>query len=257
MPYLKKRLGQHHLRQGDICRPLVEFLRGAGHLVVEIGPGGGVLTRQLLGSGAHVIGVEFDMSWAASLHERVPDKHLGIVVCDALQAEWSRLPVGTLMAGNLPFGISTRLIDMTLQQGERIPRAGFLIQKEVADRLLAVPGQKSYGGLTVLTAARSKVSLLGRVAAGSFQPPPKVDAAFIGLEPYPPAISPADWADFVSTVHLAFSQRRKQIRNVLASRWSHDLVDDVLDRANLTPTSRAEELDLGDFVRLFEAYKEQ
>ena len=257
MPYLKKRLGQHHLKQGDICRPLVEFLHGSGSLVVEIGPGGGVLTQQLLADGAQVIGLEFDMSWAVTLRSRVPDKHLGLVVCDALQFDWSRLPVGTLLAGNLPFGISTRLIDMTLRQGRSIPRAGFMIQKEVADRLLAAPGQKSYGGLTVLTAARSTVSSLGRVAAGSFHPPPKVDAAFIGLETISPVVSPDEWEEFESTVHLAFSQRRKQIRNVLASRWSHRLVDNVLDRAEMIPTRRAEELSLEDFVRLFHAYKKQ
>jgi 16S rRNA (adenine1518-N6/adenine1519-N6)-dimethyltransferase len=244
------------LRQGDLCEPLIEFLAPRGRSVVEIGPGGGVLTGELLAAGASVIAVELDLAWAFEMTRRLSDRRFDLVVGDALDLGWSRVPEGTLAAGNLPFGISTRLIDLVLGYPSRIPKAGFMVQKEVADRLLAQPGDKAYGALSVLTSARASVSFLGRVAAGSFSPPPRVEGAFVGLETREPIIEFAAWSEFASTVYLAFSQRRKQLRNVLASRWGRGPTDRVLDQADVRATSRAEELGLDDFVRLYRSLQE-
>ena len=251
MPSLRKRFGQHHLRQGDLCEPLIVFLAPRGRPVIEIGPGGGVLTGALLAAGASVIAIELDLAWAFELIRRMSDRRFDMVVGDALDFAWSRVPKGTLVAGNLPFGISTRLIDVVLGYPSRIPKAGFMVQKEVADRLLAQPGDKAYGALSVLTSARASVSFLGRVARGSFSPPPKVEGAFIGLETREPAVESVAWSKFAATVHLAFSQRRKQLRNVLASRWGRGLTDRVLEQADVRARSRAEELGLDDFIRLY------
>ena len=255
MPYLKKRLGQHHLKQGHLCAPLIDFLAPCDRTVIEIGPGGGVLTDQLLAAGARVIAIELDASWAMELTHRLTDREFDLVVGDALDISWARVPVGTLAAGNLPFGVSTRVIDCVLRQPDRIAKAGFMVQKEVADRLLAKPGDKAYGALSVLTSARSKVTFLGRVLQGSFDPPPKVEGAFVGFEVKEPEVGSALWSQFVSTVHLAFSQRRKQLRNTLASRWGRGLTDEVLEMSIVLPSSRAEELKIDDFVRLFRSYR--
>ena len=256
MPYLKKHLGQHHLRLGHLCGPLIDFLAPCGRTVIEIGPGGGVLTDQLLAAGARVIAIELDTSWAIEMTQRLTDREFDLVVGDALDISWSRVPAGTLAAGNLPFGVSTRVIDRVLGQPSRIPRAGFMVQKEVADRLLAGPDDKAYGALSVLTSARSTVTFLGRVLPGSFDPPPKVEGAFVGFELKEPEVGSTLWSQFASTVHLAFSQRRKQLRNVLASRWGRDLTDEVLEKARVIPSSRAEELKIDDFVRVFRRYQD-
>ena len=219
--------------------------------MIEIGPGGGVLTRELLRSGARVIAVELDRDWAFETARRLDAEGLQLIVGDAQDLGWSRLEAGTLVAGNLPFAIATRLIDRVLAHGDRIPRAGFMVQSEVADRLLATPGRKAYGALTVLTAARANASLLSRIAPGSFVPRPEVGAAFVGLELKMPVVGVDAWRDFESLVYLAFSQRRKQLRNGLASRWGRRRADEVLERAALPADCRAEQLSLDQFLRLF------
>jgi 16S rRNA (adenine1518-N6/adenine1519-N6)-dimethyltransferase len=256
MPYLKKHLGQHHLKQGHLCGPLIDFLAPRDRTVIEVGPGGGVLTDQLLAAGARVIAIELDTSWAIEMMQRLADREFDLVVGDALELRWSGVPAGTLAAGNLPFGVSTRVIDCVLSQPSRIPKAGFMVQKEVADRLRAGPGDKAYGALSVLTSARSTVTFLGRVMPGSFEPPPKVEGAYVGFEIKEPEVGATPWSQFALTVHLAFSQRRKQLRNVLASRWGRDLTDEVLERARVTPSSRAEELEIADFVGIFRRYQD-
>jgi len=251
LPRYRKRLGQHHLTQGHLCAPLIDFLQPQGRTVVEIGPGGGVLTEQLLNAGARVLAVELDLAWVSVTKRRLPTRDLCLIVADALDLDWSRFPEGTLVAGNLPFAIATRLIDRILDQADTIPKAGFMLQKEVADRVLAVPREKAYGALTITTTARAIPSLLSRIAAGSFYPRPEVGASFVGFETRRPAVGWDAWPEFVELVQLAFSQRRKQLRNVLAGTLEKRLATEALSRASLSPSCRAEELSGDDFIRLY------
>ena len=254
---LRKRFGQHHLLRGEICAPLVDFLQPAGQRVVEIGPGGGVLTRRLVSAGAYVLAWEIDIPWAAKLSGQLDTTSASIVIGDATEIDWSRFPTATLVAGNLPFNVGTVLIERLLPHWQRVPRAAFLVQKEVADRLLARPGNKDYGALSVLTAARAKVSNLGRVRRGSFRPPPKVDAAFVGLELTEPLLIEKEMTRFTLTVRLAFARRRKQLCNALAAGWGRDVAVAVLAGAGIEPRRRAEELSLGDFLALHAVYIQQ
>jgi 16S rRNA (adenine1518-N6/adenine1519-N6)-dimethyltransferase len=257
-PRLKKKLGQHHLRQGDLCRPLVEFLLPADARVVEIGPGGGVLTRELLAAGAAaVVAWEYDLDWAFALRSRSEEDRLSLVVADALDLAWDRCPAPTLVAGNLPYGIGTALIERLLARAgpESIPRAAFLVQLEVAERLLAVPGSPAYGSLSVLTAARSESRLLARVSKGSFRPPPKVDGAFVGLTLKAPPVPREEMADLAATIRLAFAYRRKTLHNSLAADWGPVLATAVCEEVGLGHNTRAQELALADFVRLYQAYR--
>jgi 16S rRNA (adenine1518-N6/adenine1519-N6)-dimethyltransferase len=249
-PRLKKALGQHHLMEGALCRPLVEFLAAAGHRVLEVGPGGGVLTAELLASGARVVGWELDPDWAAELRRRVSDPRLTLVIGDALEIAWDRLPAPTLVAGNLPYSVATAIIEDVLPHNARIPRAAFLVQREVADRIVAAPGSEAYGSFSVLVAAYARPRILGRVKPGSFRPPPKVESAFVGLELQPPPLPESEMPDFIALVRRAFAQRRKTLRNALAAAWGRARAEAVLSEAGIPPRARAEELGLGEFLRI-------
>jgi len=253
-PRLKKRYGQHHLRGGELCRPLVDYLRPAGWPVVEIGPGGGVLTGELLSAGARVLACEVDLEWAFHLRRRLPS--VTVAAVDALHLHWRRLPGRWLVAGNLPFNVATRLIERLLPHAATVPRAAFMVQKEVAERLLARPGDPAYGSLSVVAAAQAELTHLGTVAPGSFRPPPKVAAAFVGFELRPPPVAPEELPAFVRLVRLAFARRRKTLRNSLASGLGREGAERLLEAVGLDSRCRAESLPVATFVALFEAARE-
>jgi 16S rRNA (adenine1518-N6/adenine1519-N6)-dimethyltransferase len=277
-PRLKKALGQHHLVSGALCRPLIDFLQpGGGQRVVEVGPGGGVLTGELLAAGARVLAWEVDLEWAAELRRRLgagtgrggsggrggargsggkggaggAGGALAIVVEDALDLPWGRLPAPTLAAGNLPYNIATALLAALLPHHRRVPRAAFLVQREVAERLLARPGEAAYGSLSVLVAAYARAVPLGRVRRGSFRPPPKVEGANVGFELRAPPLPEEEMPAFLATVRLAFAQRRKTLRNALAAGWGRERAAAVLAGMGLAEDVRAERLGLEELLALY------
>jgi 16S rRNA (adenine1518-N6/adenine1519-N6)-dimethyltransferase len=249
-PRLRKALGQHHLRRGAGCLPAIEFLRPRDRTVVEIGPGGGVLTRELLNAGARVLGWELDYAWAIELRRRFESDRLGIVAGDALDLPWERLSAGTLVAGNLPYAVATPILERWLLRGPALPRAVFLLQDEVAQRLVAEPGTRAYGFLTVTTAALANVSVLSRLPPGSFRPAPKVHGAFVGIERRAPVVALERMESFRSTVAQAFAHRRKTIANSLAATRGRAAAQAALANARIDPTRRAETLTLAEFVAL-------
>jgi 16S rRNA (adenine1518-N6/adenine1519-N6)-dimethyltransferase len=249
-PPLRKALGQHHLRHSAGCRPVVDFLRPRDRTVVEIGPGGGVLTGELLAAGARVLGWELDCAWAIELRRRFESERLRVVAGDALELPWERLPAGTLVAGNLPYAVATPILERWLLRGAALPRAAFLVQDEVAQRLAADPGTRAYGFLTVTTAALAQVKVLARLPPGSFRPAPKVHGAFVGIERRAPAVGLERMESFRSTVAHSFAHRRKTIANSLAMTRSRADAYEALDVARIDPTRRAETLTLAEFVAL-------
>ena len=255
-PRLRKSLGQHHLRHGAGCRPAIEFLDPRDRTVVEIGPGGGALTRALVDAGASVLGWELDLAWAAELRRRFKGEPLRIIAGDALELPWDRLAPDTLVAGNLPYAVATPIVERYLLRGTALPRAVFLVQDEVARRWVAVPGTRAYGFLTVTTAALASVSVLARLPPGSFRPAPKVHGAFVGIERRAPAVAPERMQRFRATVANAFAHRRKTIANSLAMTRGRDATLAALDAAGIDPTRRAETLTLDEFVVLDQALGE-
>jgi 16S rRNA (adenine1518-N6/adenine1519-N6)-dimethyltransferase len=279
-PRLDKALGQHHLVSGSLCRPLIEFLQPGGQRVVEVGPGGGVLTAELLAAGARVLAWEVDLAWAVELRRRwrrwQPSERSErsgrsgpwgiagpagrgsgeapvIVVEDALDLPWGRLPPPTLVAGNLPYNIATALLGALLPHHLQVPRAAFLVQREVAERLLADPGDPAYGSFSVLVAAYARAVPLGRVRRGSFRPPPRVEGAYVGFELRPPPLPEDEMPAFLATVRLAFGQRRKTLRNALAAGWGRERAAAVLAALGLPDDARAERLGLPELLALHRA----
>lgn len=257
-PPLRRSFGQHHLRDGATCAPLVDFLAlGQGATVVEIGAGGGVLTRELLARGARVVAVELDLAWASELARRLRDgERPRIVVADALDLDWSRLPAGWRVAGNLPYNVGTAIVERLLRGAPAGTRAGFLLQREVVDRMVARPGEPAYAALSLLVATRAKATRLGVVRPGAFVPPPKVDSAFVGLESVAPPLPAPELAELERLIAVAFGQRRKSLRNALAAGYGRPAADAALAGAGIAPGRRAEELDLAAFLALRRAFGE-
>lgn len=212
------------------------------------------MTGELQAAGAEVVALEVDPEWAFALRAALAGP-VATVVADALVFPWHRLPAGTQVAGNLPYNIATPLIERILQHSDRIPKAAFLVQKEVAQRLIAQAGDKPYGLLSVLTAARAEVRMLGTVKPGSFRPPPKVDSAFVGLTLHAPPLPEAEMPAFVKTVQAAFAQRRKTLQNNLTRVWPKASVLAALEEAALDPVRRAETLMLAEFLALHRAIR--
>ena len=254
-PTYDKRHGQHHLARPELCRPAVEFLRPEGATVVEVGPGGGALTGELLAAGARVLACEIDARWAFELRARLRvggPQPLALAIADALDLRWDRLPPGSLVAGNLPYNIATALVLRVLRHPGRIARAAFLVQLEVAGRLTAGPGDGDYGSLSVIAATRADVRRLGAVKRASFVPPPRVDGAFVGFTLREPTLPERELRAFERFVRLAFALRRKTLRNSLATGWGRAAAERLLTAAGLDGRVRAESLSPQELLSLYQ-----
>ena len=253
----RQRLGQHFLSDPSLLRKIADALDPApDDVVLEIGPGKGSLTEQLLGRGVRVIAIEKDRRLADELEkwsaERGTDR-LTVVTGDALEIDWQTFAVARFkIIGNIPYNITTPLIEkaLTPPYPERVV---FLMQTEVAERLAARPGSKAYGGLSVGVQAQARVERLFGVRAGAFQPPPRVASAVVRLTPLAePLVPPADVPAFRRFVTACFSRRRKQLRNVLVGALAQPaaVVTAGLEALGLDPAARPETLAPADFVRL-------
>ena len=234
-----RRLGQHFLSDPRILGRIVDALDPVpGETVLEIGPGKGSLTAALLARGLNVVAIEKDRVLAAGLVRA----NLQVLQGDALRLEWPRVPK---IVGNIPYYITSPLIDKALTPP--LPeRVVFLVQAEVADRLSASPGTKTYGALSIGVQAVCRVEKLFTVAPGSFKPPPKVRSAVVRLTPLAqPLVRPEEITPFRVFVTACFSQRRKQLKNAVPGVSANQL-----EELGIDPTLRPERLTPEAFVRL-------
>lgn len=254
MTYAKKRFGQHFLTDPRILGRIAEALEApAGARVLEIGPGRGALTGALLERGLAVTAIEKDADLWDDLRQRFPAVQL--IGGDALDLDWHQLAPGALVIGNIPYNVTSPLIDKALQP-PRPARIVYLVQKEVAIRLAAAPGSGEYGALSVGVQAVARVERLFTVAAGAFSPPPKVDSAVVRLVPLAtPLMADADVAAFRSLVVGLFGFRRKTLLRGLRelTGWAPDRAAAVLAAATQDGSLRPETLTPHDFARLFDS----
>ena len=241
----RQKLGQHFLiRESFLNRIAAAACPQPQDLAIEIGPGRGALTRKLLECARRVIAIEIDPFLAAHLRSRFAgDDRLEVVEADVLATDltqWGRAPV----AGNLPYYITSPILDRVLAAPP--PRAVFLVQKEVADRLCARPGSRDYGYLTVRTALAASARTLFDVPPAAFHPPPRVDSAVVLLEPHAPPAGLTDPPAFLRFLAQCFRYKRKTLRNNLAGLYGKPLL------ATLPECSqRAEQLSLDDLLRIW------
>ena len=248
----RKRFGQNFLHDPGIISKIVQVIDPdkSDHLV-EIGPGQGAITAELLPLAARLDAIELDRDLVSLLEKKfAQNAHFALHSCDALKFDFCQLldsgpPLR--IVGNLPYNISTPLLFHLLESADCISDMHFMLQKEVVDRMAATPGNKIYGRLSVALQVQCQVTHLFDIGPGAFNPPPKVNSAFVRLTPPKnPLVSGANKPLFEKIITQAFSQRRKTLRNTLKKLVNPD----VFRHANIDPALRAEQLSPEEFVQL-------
>ena len=251
----KKSLGQHWLHDEAILAAIADCAEvRRGDTVLEVGPGLGTLTRELLSRGASVTAVEFDEKLAANLSKESLD-NLEVVNEDILQFDLSQLELGYKVVANIPYYLTSNLIRVLSESNNPFSQAAILIQKEVAERVVAKPGQMSL--LSVSAQFYCEVSLGPVVPADMFTPPPKVDSQVLVLKYRgQPLFENVDTKHFFRIVKAGFSQKRKTLQNSLSGgrAISQDDAKALLDKADVPATQRAQALSLEDWYKLYLAF---
>ena len=244
----RKRFGQNFLADPHyVARILDAVAPTIGDNLVEIGPGLGALTGALVERAGRIAAIEIDRDLAARLRERYAADRLALYETDALRFDFALLGAALRVVGNLPYNISSPLLFHLASFESQLRDIHVMLQREVVARMTADPGTADYGRLTVMLRAKFRIVRLFVVPGGAFRPAPKVESALARLLPLhedKPAI--ADEALFARVVAAAFSQRRKTLRNALASLASAS----TLEAAGIDPGARGETLAVADFVGL-------
>ena len=252
----KKSLGQNFLLDLNLTAKIARLAGDLeGYDVLEVGPGPGGLTRGLLASGARrVVALEKDPRCIPALNEiaEVYPGQLDIFNADALNFDIrSHLTVPIRIVANLPYNVGTELLIRWLTPKDWPPfwnTLTLMFQKEVAERIIATPGSKSYGRLAILAQWKSNPKIMMELPPEAFTPPPKVHSAVVHFDALPEPRFPAPAGLLTSTVAMAFNQRRKMLRSSLKSASPN--IENVLRDAGLEPTARAEEISLEGFCAL-------
>ncbi|MEW6128422.1 MAG: 16S rRNA (adenine(1518)-N(6)/adenine(1519)-N(6))-dimethyltransferase RsmA [Acidobacteriota bacterium] len=272
----KKSLGQNFLVDAGISQRIVEQVGATRRdIIIEIGPGEGAITGLLLKTCGYLVAVEIDQRFIQILQSQFRGERFKLVAADALKIAWQQLISeaidewkklnadekdfpGVRVVANLPYYISTPILERLLNLGNEISDLTLMLQEEVVDRITATPGNKEYGYLTVFVEYHAEATKLFRVSPQSFRPVPGVWSALLHLKiRKQPPVEVQDNARFFALIRAAFAHRRKTILNNLKSAAStlhfHSEILSALKEADIEPQRRAETLSLKDFERLYQA----
>ena len=255
-PRAKRSLGQHFLTDSNSCRKIARFAEIGPHdSVVEIGPGTGQLTEILISMARQVIAVEFDREMVQYLKDHWPpgnspgNSRLTLVQADVLTLDWDTIlgqdPVKVI--GNLPYNISTRILQRMIEIKDRISSCTILIQKEVAQRILAAPGSKDYGYFTLLMEYHFQRLAGFDIPPGVFVPQPKVISHVVKLLPREPPHPVSDYATFLDLLKNAFQQRRKTLWNNLKRDHDPDRIRTAFQTCDIAEQTRPEAVSLEQY----------
>lgn len=251
----RKRFGQHFLHDASVIERIVRVIAAKpGQRLVEIGPGLGALTGALLEGCENLHVIELDRDLAVALEaQHADDARLTVHCRDALRFDFRQLaPPGERLrvVGNLPYNVSTPLLFHLLEQASVVADMHFMLQREVVDRLIARPGTKDYGRLTVMVRLDCESEKLFDVGAGAFRPAPRVTSSLVRLRVRrEPGVALTDRSAFARLVSHLFSRRRKTLRNSLRGRLSESEIQCL----GIDPNARPETLDLAGFAALANA----
>jgi 16S rRNA (adenine1518-N6/adenine1519-N6)-dimethyltransferase len=246
----RKRFGQNFLQDDRVLGDIIDSIGPRdGDTMVEIGPGLAAMTDLLLQSLPHMHVVELDRDLVARLEKRYPRERLSIHAGDALKFDFGSIPVPEgrklRVVGNLPYNISSPLLFHLAEFADKVQDQHFMLQKEVVERMVAEPGSKAYGRLSVMLQWRYRMALMFVVPPDAFDPPPKVDSAIVRMIPIEKPL-PVDAARLEAVVAKAFSQRRKVIRNCVAGMFT----EQQLVEAGINPADRPEAVPVEAYIAL-------
>jgi 16S rRNA (adenine1518-N6/adenine1519-N6)-dimethyltransferase len=265
----KKSLGQHFVADPNTLRRIVA-LAGVGQesRVLEVGAGLGALTQALATTGARVLAIEVDPRLVRLLEEKVAGERVRVVEADATSVDWEGLLGGEskwVLVANLPYNVATPVVMRVLEEAPSVERLLVMVQREVGERFTATRGDPAYGAVSVKIAYFCKARVVGRVPPSVFVPMPRVESVLVemvrrdalaagsGDVPYPAlAAGSGDvpYRSLAAVVNAGFSKRRKMLRSSLAGLLGREPTEQVLHRAGIEPTKRAEDLELDDWCKI-------
>ena len=253
----KKSLGQHWLKDPEILADIAEVAELTGDdVVLEIGPGLGNLTSRLLARANSVTAVEFDADLARKLPGQFPGKKLTVVNQDILQFDLNQLPKNYKVVANVPYYITSKIVEKLMTAENKPSIAVLLVQKEVAERIAAEAGNMSVLSVSVQIFAEAELDI--EVPRQFFTPPPKVDSQVVVLRIRDnPLITSEDQRDFFRIVKAGFSAKRKKLRSSLSGGLGIDksVAEELLKNAGISPDARAEDLAIEDWKRLLKEWR--
>ena len=264
-PFAKRSLGQNFLSDPNYVNKIISALAPAsGETIIEIGPGRGALTERLAASGADIIAIELDRDLVPFLREKFQEnKNIHIVEADVLETDIAELlddpkfkildfrsersgPITAKLVANLPYYISTAILQKLAGQRHLFSELVLMFQREVVERITAEPGSSERGFLTVLAEAAFEIERLTDVPPTAFRPQPKIWSSVVRLRPKP--VSGVDEAAFMRLVSTGFNQKRKTILNNLKALYPN--VSEMLETAGIDPKRRAETLTIEEWISL-------
>ena len=253
----KKSLGQHWLKDPEILADIAEAAELTGDdVVLEIGPGLGTLTSRLLARANSVTAVEFDADLARKLPGQFPGKKLTVVNQDILQFDLNQLPKNYKVVANVPYYITSKIVEKLMTVENKPSIAVLLVQKEVAERIAAEAGNMSVLSVSVQIFAEAELDI--EVPRQFFTPPPKVDSQVVVLRTRDnPLITSEDQRDFFRIVKAGFSAKRKKLRSSLSGGLGIDksVAEELLKNAGISPDARAEDLAIEDWKKLLKEWR--
>jgi len=253
----KKSLGQHWLKDPEILADIAEAAELTGDdVVLEIGPGLGTLTSRLLARANSVTAVEFDADLARKLPGQFPGKKLTVVNQDILQFDLNQLPKNYKVVANVPYYITSKIVEKLMTAENKPSIAVLLVQKEVAERIAAEAGNMSVLSVSVQIFAEAELDI--EVPRQFFTPPPKVDSQVVVLRIRDnPLITSEDQRDFFRIVKAGFSAKRKKLRSSLSGGLGIDksVAEELLKNAGISPDARAEDLAIEGWKRLLKEWR--
>ena len=252
VPFAKKSFGQNFLVDENYVRKIVDAVDPqSDDLVLEIGPGRGALTERLLEKAGKTIALELDRDLVPLLRQKFEStvQNFELIEGDALNYDFTRLPAKAKLVANLPYNISTAILQRLIEQRAAFSEMVLMFQKEVVDRITAPPGTGERGFLTVLVEAYLEAEKLFDVPPSAFRPAPKVNSSVVRLLPRE-NVDIADVALFRRLVSVGFAQKRKTILNNLRNVWPN--ATDILDSAEIDPRRRAETLLLEEWKSIYQ-----
>lgn len=253
----KKSLGQHWLKDRGILSAIADEVQVTkDDTVLEIGPGLGTLTSELLRRAERVVAVEIDEALAVKLPGQFPGTQLDVVNQDILTYDLSQLPKGYVVVANVPYYITSKIVQYLVTSNNPPKEIVLLIQKEVAERIVAGPGDMSILAISAQVYAEARLGI--EVPAEYFTPPPKVDSQVVVLTTHAhPVVQKEDERLFFRVVKAGFSAKRKKLRSSLSGGLHLDksVVEGLLDMASISPEKRAEDLSIDEWLRLMDVYR--